>query len=779
MNDSQAVKEEVTRLWQEAELYESQGLYDHALEVFQNILYREPENRKAQAKVVQVQFAQRMQDSSVAEAVTVPPDEMSPRVSVDLGLAYMGMNLYAEALEEFYKALKASPALRGELRRHLITCLIHLEEYDKVRQILTQVLDDPKLTLSERGDLIWEAVSAYVDKEAFSQAYDLMKRVPPAQREFIRDYDRIVGELEAGDLEQHEGDLAHGEEDDEFRIVDDSEDEEKTGRGLGGRPSESVEITASDLEPSIPLRTQIRYSRDNKNWHGGVSSKIASDWALLHVTESMNVGDDLVLQILLPSEPEYDSVWIISTVTKVYRADDDDGALSVKVKFDSFLPGGAAVLKSFVDKVVQEPSILMQKFGPAAAEKSDDDTDILFDSREEQAIRELEAELAGETGERDTVLLTVDDESREERDALSIDDEEAEFLPELSSQMVAFACKCGEPYSVPRASIGRTGRCGNCGSNITVPAVDTKSDSLAQHVIGKTVGGCRILYRIGGGGMGGVYKGHHLALDIPVAVKILHAHLAEKDPVFIKRFIREARSTARLQHPNIVGVMNVGFEDGLHYLIMPHVGGGNAASALAKEGRIDLERVLDIAIQISLALTLAEENNILHRDIKPANILFTEKGEAKLADLGLAKNYDSQESCITQTGIACGTPLYFSPEQAKGSQNMDIRSDIYSFGITLYHLTSGVPPFMGESAYVIFQKHVNEELPPFKDIDPPIPDTLFNLVRKMTAKKPEDRFSSAQELLDALMELREETFGTTQSTARKGILQRLGIKRPS
>ena len=130
----------------------------------------------------------------------------------------------------------------------------------------------------------------------------------------------------------------------------------------------------------------------------------------------------------------------------------------------------------------------------------------------------------------------------------------------------------------------------------------------------------------------------------------------------------------------------------------------------------------------------------MHRDIKPANILFTKKGEATLADLGLAKNYlDSQDSGITQTGIACGTPLYFSPEQAKGARNLDIRSDIYSLGITLYHLLNGSPPFHGESAYVIFQKHVHEPLPPFKPMGPLVPDPVFKLLQKMTAKNREEQ----------------------------------------
>ncbi|MBM3299643.1 MAG: serine/threonine protein kinase, partial [Deltaproteobacteria bacterium] len=203
---------------------------------------------------------------------------------------------------------------------------------------------------------------------------------------------------------------------------------------------------------------------------------------------------------------------------------------------------------------------------------------------------------------------------------------------------------------------------------------------------------------------------------------------------------------------------------------------------LARQGRVPIERVMDIAVDIAHALTVAEENNLLHRDIKPANILFSDKGVAMLADLGLAKNFmEGQDVGITQTGIACGTPLYFSPEQAKGSRHLDIRSDIYSFGITLYHLINGTPPFRGESAYVIFQKHVHEPLPPFDHEDPSRPDLVVEVLKKMTAKNPDERYANSQELLEALEAAREEVRAGThprpRSGSRKGLLKRLGIKK--
>jgi serine/threonine-protein kinase len=202
---------------------------------------------------------------------------------------------------------------------------------------------------------------------------------------------------------------------------------------------------------------------------------------------------------------------------------------------------------------------------------------------------------------------------------------------------------------------------------------------------------------------------------------------------------------------------------------------------LSKSGKLPVAQVLEIASQIASALNAAAEAGILHRDIKPANILFTEKGEAKLADLGLAKSYaDGTDTAITQTGIACGTPLYFSPEQAKGSPNIDIRSDIYSLGITLYHLIEGSPPFMAETAYVIFQKHVHEDLPPFKNAAEPVPEPVFRLIQKMTAKEPKYRFKDPQELLEAIELVKDEIAGTeSPGPVKKGLLERLGITRTS
>jgi eukaryotic-like serine/threonine-protein kinase len=449
----------------------------------------------------------------------------------------------------------------------------------------------------------------------------------------------------------------------------------------------------------------------------------------------------------------------------------------VKVRFVSFLPGGETILKNFIDEVVQDPSILSEDGAIISSARSHRPTEV-FSAMETDTTKVIDAEQIPDLEEDASQPSTTTDQG-----TTTLLTDELSTSRGHQKPRIRFACECGQVHVVPIRTLGRKGKCGKCGRTMTVPVVDMRPDSISIQLIGSIVGGCMLLYKIGGGGMGGVFKGHHIALDIPVAVKVLHAHLAEKDPVFIKRFIREARSAAKLQHPNIVGVMNVGVENGLHYLVMPYVEGGSAATLLARTGKFRLEKVLHIGVDIARALTVAEEQGMLHRDIKPANILFNKRGDAMLADLGLAKNFlDSQDSGITQTGIACGTPLYFSPEQAKGSPNMDIRSDVYSLGITLFHLLEGSPPFTGESAYVIFQKHVHDPLPPFKPAEPPVPDAVYKVIQKMSAKDPKERYANAHELLDTLEKLRDDMLRSgkpKKERKKKSLLERLGIKKSS
>ena len=665
------------------------------------------------------------------------------------------MSLYEEALEEFRKGLAASPAFHADLFRYSATCLVRLEKVDEIRQLWSKMLVDRTLTLGERGGIISDIISACTEQGLLTLAHNLLAKLSDEQKQFIENYDQILDALSSAgtvrDFEVLVEDPETGE------IYSEPVSAESADREEAEEPHAPT-APGPEYAAGIPLETLVSYSLDNKNWRNGRSSRVSYGWILLELPDRVDSDASLALQIHLPFQEGKEPVWVISRVYETTAGGQDDQRSLVKAQFVSFLPGGEVTLKTFIDEALRNPSKL---------EQAEAFSTSVFAELELDAIRSMETDLLPELA-KETAHLSTEDQAY--RDAA------VTLTEQQSPPRIRFACECGHLHVLPTRYVGRKGKCGNCGTVVTVPDADTRPDPLAEQLIGQTVGGCRLFYKIGGGGMGGVFKGRHIALDIPVAVKVLHADLADKDPIFVKRFIREARSAAKLQHPNIVGVMNVGLEDGHHYLVMPYVDGGNAASTLARIGRFPVDKVLQIAFEVTRALSVAEEHHIMHRDIKPANILFTKKGEATLADLGLAKNYlDSQDTGITQTGIACGTPLYFSPEQAKGARNLDIRSDIYSLGITLYHLLNGSPPFHGESAYVIFQKHVHEPLPPFKPMDPLVPDPVFKLLQKMTAKNREDRFANTQKLLEALEKLQDD-LRTAGKSPKKGLLERLGIR---
>src|SRR5688572_13390287 len=206
---------------------------------------------------------------------------------------------------------------------------------------------------------------------------------------------------------------------------------------------------------------------------------------------------------------------------------------------------------------------------------------------------------------------------------------------------------------------------------------DRKFDGREQ------VAGYRLLERLGGGAMGTVYKARQLSLDRDVAIKILSPELAE-DPEFVQRFLREAKAVARLNHANIISGIDVGDADGVKYFVMEYVDGSTVASLLRRGGSLDEERALLVAQQMARALDHAYKNQLVHRDLKPENVLITRDGIAKVCDLGLAKLEDAAAGA--DAGHRMGTPDYISPEQARGDANVDIRSDLYSLGATLYHM---------------------------------------------------------------------------------------------
>ena len=250
---------------------------------------------------------------------------------------------------------------------------------------------------------------------------------------------------------------------------------------------------------------------------------------------------------------------------------------------------------------------------------------------------------------------------------------------------------------------------------------------------------------LGRGGMGAVYLGRDTALDRPVAVKILPPELCG-DAEYVERFVREARTAARINHPNVVQVYFAGFEDGLAFMALELVPGGSLAT-LAKETRLAPRQALELCRDAARGLQAAHELGVVHRDIKPENILLTPQGQVKLADFGLARAETG--SRITKSGSYVGTPHYSSPEQCNG-EPVGAPSDIYSLGVVLYELLAGALPFEAPTPLALFSKILSQPPPPLAERRPDLPPSLVALVERLLAKEPEKRPASAGELISEL-----------------------------
>ncbi|MHC4958328.1 MAG: serine/threonine protein kinase [Planctomycetota bacterium] len=266
---------------------------------------------------------------------------------------------------------------------------------------------------------------------------------------------------------------------------------------------------------------------------------------------------------------------------------------------------------------------------------------------------------------------------------------------------------------------------------------------IEKHDVPREIGGYRIIEKIGEGSMAAVYKAKQLSLDRAVAIKILHPERAAKQDN-VDRFRKEARTVAKLNHPNVISGIDRGEQDGLHYFVMEFAQGLPVGFLLQRGGAMDESRVASIASQITRALEHAHEAGLVHRDVKPDNILITKDGIAKLCDLGLVKDKPEETRIL-------GTPNYISPEQAKGNQEVDIRSDLYSFGCTLYHMLAGSPPFAG-NAKVVMVKHLSEDPQPIREIEPDVSEEFAKIVKKLMAKDPGDRYQSPKHLMGDLDE---------------------------
>jgi len=276
--------------------------------------------------------------------------------------------------------------------------------------------------------------------------------------------------------------------------------------------------------------------------------------------------------------------------------------------------------------------------------------------------------------------------------------------------------------------------------------------ALQQETVQKVtkIGAYELIRKIGEGGMGAVYQARDTRNGNIVALKVLPRSRA-KDETFLERFKSEAHAAFELDHVNIVRGLDFSNADGYYFLVMEFVEGHDIYSLLQQNGRFSEPEAVHIMRQIASALDHIHGEQLVHRDIKPENILVTKDNVAKLTDMGLAVDKENQgRRRITKAGIAMGTPFYLSPEQIQGKSEIDIRSDIYSFGATVYEMVTGKPPFDGETAAVVMMKHLNEQVPSPYDIDKSVSSGFCHVLEKMMAKDPADRYQSPADMLKDL-----------------------------
>jgi serine/threonine protein kinase len=271
-----------------------------------------------------------------------------------------------------------------------------------------------------------------------------------------------------------------------------------------------------------------------------------------------------------------------------------------------------------------------------------------------------------------------------------------------------------------------------------------------SRVIGKVLAG---KYRIDGflkrGGMGAVYRGTHLMLGKPVAIKLINPELVTSADI-VDRFQREAKAAANLTHPNIVIVHDLGqTTEGELYIAMELVGGRSLKQVIKEDGPMDPARAVRLMKAMCSALALAHRNGVIHRDLKPQNIMITEDSEGnempKILDFGIAKTFEPDSTALTATGTVIGTPQYMSPEQAKGMA-VDMRSDLYSLGIILYEMLVGKVPFDDSSVPAVLVKHLSEMPAPPRQLRSDLSPAIEAVVLRTLEKDPEKRFQSAEEL---------------------------------
>ncbi|HEU5405034.1 MAG TPA: protein kinase [Gaiellaceae bacterium] len=252
---------------------------------------------------------------------------------------------------------------------------------------------------------------------------------------------------------------------------------------------------------------------------------------------------------------------------------------------------------------------------------------------------------------------------------------------------------------------------------------------------------------VGSGGMSDVFRARDNQLDRRVAIKILHERYAG-DPEYLTRFRTEARSVARLSHPNIVTVIDRGDDAGRQYIVFEHVDGENLKELVRRSGRLPVRRAIELALAVADGLAFAHQEGLVHRDVKPQNVLLSREGEVKVTDFGIARSLEVEHG-VTQTGTVLGTGEYLAPEQASGKP-VSPATDVYSLGVVLWEMLAGEVPFSGENFVAVALRHVNEPVPSLREVRLDVSPRLAAAVERALAKDPAHRFPSMAALAKEL-----------------------------
>ncbi len=325
---------------------------------------------------------------------------------------------------------------------------------------------------------------------------------------------------------------------------------------------------------------------------------------------------------------------------------------------------------------------------------------------------------------------------------------------------------CGKKFNVA----GKIETCPDCGGQLipanemAVVSVDESLDASSSHRVrrsrrkvrerlprvGEVFGNCKLTEKIAEGGMAAIYKAEHQGLQTEVAIKVLLPQYAKVDHL-MNRFIEEARVSSNLTHENIVHAIHVGCEKGTYYMAMQYIDGESLKEVIAREKTISPTRSVEIVRQVARGLGFAHNRNVVHRDIKPHNIMLASDGTVKIVDFGLTKNL-AAEAGITTEGMVMGTVWYMAPEQAE-SKGLDGRADLYALGVTWFEMLTGDVPFDGSSPWAVLLKHRNDDAPRVRKRNPEVPENIERAVRKLMEKNPDDRYASADELIEELKKL--------------------------